>query len=49
MKTFVAAVTTASFDISGLEITLPLIVGARVELISRETANDGVALFLMIV
>ena len=39
-----AAVTTVSFDISGLEIFLPLIVGAQVELISRETANDGFAL-----
>ena len=39
-----AAVTTVSFDISGLEIYLPLIVGARVELISRETASDGFAL-----
>jgi amino acid adenylation domain-containing protein len=39
-----AAVTTISFDISGLEIYLPLIVGAQVELISRETASDGFAL-----
>ena len=39
-----AAVTTVSFDISGLEIYLPLIVGAQVELISRETASDGFAL-----
>jgi amino acid adenylation domain-containing protein len=39
-----AAVTTISFDISALEIYLPLIVGARVELIDRTTASDGVAL-----
>jgi amino acid adenylation domain-containing protein len=39
-----AAVTTVSFDISGLEIYLPLIVGAQVELISRETTSDGFAL-----
>jgi amino acid adenylation domain-containing protein len=43
-KDVLAAVTTVSFDISGLEIYLPLIVGARVELISRETASDGFAL-----
>ena len=40
----VAAVTTISFDIAGLELYLPLLVGARVELISRETASDGLAL-----
>jgi amino acid adenylation domain-containing protein len=39
-----AAVTTISFDIAGLELYLPLIVGARIELVSRETANDGMAL-----
>jgi amino acid adenylation domain-containing protein len=38
------AVTTISFDIAGLELYLPLIVGARVELASRETASDGAAL-----
>ncbi len=38
------AVTTLSFDISGLELFLPLITGARIELASRETARDGVAL-----
>ena len=36
-----AAVTTLSFDIAGLELYLPLIVGARILLISRETARDG--------
>jgi amino acid adenylation domain-containing protein len=38
------AVTTLSFDIAGLELFLPLVQGARVELVSRETAMDGVAL-----
>lgn len=36
-----AAVTTISFDIAGLELYLPLIVGARVEMIDQETATDG--------
>jgi amino acid adenylation domain-containing protein len=35
------AVTTISFDIAALEIYLPLIVGARLVLASRETAADG--------
>jgi amino acid adenylation domain-containing protein len=35
------AVTTISFDIAGLELYLPLIVGARLVLASRETAADG--------
>ena len=39
-----AAVTTISFDIAGLELYLPLLVGARIELISRELAIDGAAL-----
>ena len=39
-----AAVTTVSFDIAGLELYLPWLVGARVELLPRETAADGVAL-----
>ena len=38
------AVTTLSFDIAGLELYLPLIVGARVVLASRETASDPRAL-----
>lgn len=41
-----AAVTSVSFDIAGLEFYLPLIVGARIELISREMATDGKALAL---
>ncbi len=35
------AVTTLSFDIAALEILLPLIVGARVDLVAREIAADG--------
>jgi amino acid adenylation domain-containing protein len=35
------AVTTLSFDIAGLELYLPLIVGARVDLVSRTVASDG--------
>ncbi|HEU4511146.1 MAG TPA: amino acid adenylation domain-containing protein [Pyrinomonadaceae bacterium] len=38
------AVTSLSFDIAGLEIFLPLVVGARVEIASRETASDGLRL-----
>jgi amino acid adenylation domain-containing protein len=35
------AVTTLSFDIAGLEIFLPLSVGASVEIVSREVSSDG--------
>ena len=35
------AVTTLSFDIAGLEIYLPLTVGARVVLANREVVSDG--------
>jgi amino acid adenylation domain-containing protein len=38
------AVTTLSFDIAGLELWLPLTVGGRVEVASREEASDGRAL-----
>ena len=38
------AITPLSFDISGLEIFLPLVVGARLEIASRETASDPAAL-----
>jgi amino acid adenylation domain-containing protein len=38
------AVTTLVFDIAGLELFLPLITGGRIELVSRDTALDGVAL-----
>ncbi|MEA3179826.1 MAG: hypothetical protein QOI59_3349, partial [Gammaproteobacteria bacterium] len=39
-----AAVTTVSFDIAGLELYLPLIVGARIELVSKQVATDGATL-----
>jgi amino acid adenylation domain-containing protein len=39
-----AAVTTISFDIAVLELYLPLLMGAKIELVSRETATDGAAL-----
>jgi amino acid adenylation domain-containing protein len=35
------AITTLSFDIAGLELFLPLTVGARVVIASSETAKDG--------
>ncbi|HVG11019.1 MAG TPA: amino acid adenylation domain-containing protein [Thermoanaerobaculia bacterium] len=35
------AVTTLSFDIAGLELLLPLIVGARVEIATREETSDA--------
>ncbi|WP_234737002.1 non-ribosomal peptide synthetase [Tellurirhabdus bombi] len=38
------AVTTVSFDIAGLELYLPLLVGATVVLADAETAKDGRAL-----
>ncbi|MFT3764371.1 MAG: amino acid adenylation domain-containing protein [Minicystis sp.] len=38
------AVTSLSFDIAGLELWLPLTVGARVEIANRATAGDGGAL-----
>jgi acyl-CoA synthetase (AMP-forming)/AMP-acid ligase II/acyl carrier protein len=36
-----AAVTTVSFDIAGLELYLPLLVGARIEIIPSATAGNG--------
>jgi amino acid adenylation domain-containing protein len=38
------AVTTLSFDIAALELFLPLVTGARVEIATRETASDGARL-----
>jgi amino acid adenylation domain-containing protein len=35
------AVTTISFDIAALELYLPLITGARIELVSHDVASDG--------
>ncbi len=43
-----AAVTTVSFDIAGLELYLPLQVGARIELVPSEIARDGFALSRLI-
>lgn len=39
-----AAVTTLSFDIAGLEIFLPLITGARLIIVPAKIAQDGVLL-----
>jgi aspartate racemase len=38
------AITTISFDIAALELYLPLIVGAKIVLVSREVAADGLQL-----
>ena len=38
------AVTTLSFDIAALELFLPLTTGARIVLLSREDASDGMQL-----
>jgi acyl-coenzyme A synthetase/AMP-(fatty) acid ligase len=38
------SVTTLSFDIAGLELYLPLLVGARLVLVERDDAADGRAL-----
>jgi amino acid adenylation domain-containing protein len=43
-KDVLLAVTTISFDIAGLELFLPLISGARVHMVVREEATDGVLL-----
>ncbi len=40
----VLGTTTLAFDISGLELFLPLTVGARVVILATETARDGVRL-----
>ncbi len=42
------AVTTISFDIAALELYLPLIVGARCVLASREASQDGQRLWRML-
>ena len=39
-----AAVTTLSFDIAVLELLLPLLCGAELVLVDRDTASDGAAL-----
>lgn len=43
-----AAVTTLSFDIAVLELCLPLIVGARIELVPETTASNGPALMRLL-
>ncbi|TBR56985.1 non-ribosomal peptide synthetase [Westiellopsis prolifica IICB1] len=43
------AVTTISFDIAVLELFLPLIVGARVVLVSREETTDGAKLLAKLI
>ncbi len=45
----ILAVTTISFDIATLELYLPLIVGARLVLVSREVAADGMQLHQLLV
>ncbi|MFB6824053.1 amino acid adenylation domain-containing protein [Streptomyces virginiae] len=40
----VAAVTTASFDIAVLELLVPLVCGATVRVVDRDTARDGILL-----
>ena len=40
----VLALTTLSFDIAALELFVPLITGAQVELVDRETAYDAASL-----
>ena len=42
------AVTTLSFDIAGLELFMPLILGGTIHLASRETASDGTQLAALI-
>lgn len=42
------AITTFSFDIAGLEIYLPLIVGARIVVADSETVSDGTQLSKML-
>jgi len=42
------AVTTISFDIAGLELYLPMIVGACVVLVTREVASDATRLIKVI-
>jgi amino acid adenylation domain-containing protein len=44
-----AAVTTLSFDIAGLELYLPLIAGGLIVLIGRETARDAHELHQMLI
>ncbi|MEH2354895.1 non-ribosomal peptide synthetase [Nostoc sp.] len=43
-KDTLLAVTTYSFDIAALELFLPIIVGGRLVIVSREVASDGMQL-----
>jgi len=47
-KDTLLAVTTISFDIAVLELYLPLIVGAKIVLVSREVAVDGIKLLSLL-
>jgi amino acid adenylation domain-containing protein len=42
------AITTISFDIAGLELFFPLIIGAQVVLVNREVATDGMQLIKLL-
>ena len=44
----ILAITSISFDISVLEVLLPLVIGASVHLVSREVAADGEALLTLL-
>ena len=48
VKDSLLAVTTISFDIAALELYLPLLVGARCVLASREASGDGQRLWRML-
>ena len=47
-KDILLAVTTISFDIAVLELYLPLLLGAKVVLVSREVAVDGIRLLKLL-
>jgi acyl-CoA synthetase (AMP-forming)/AMP-acid ligase II/acyl carrier protein len=47
-KDTLLAVTTISFDIAVLELYLPLTVGAKIVLVSREVAVDGIKLLSLL-
>ncbi|HEY6390560.1 MAG TPA: amino acid adenylation domain-containing protein [Bryobacteraceae bacterium] len=48
-KDSLAAVTTLSFDIAGLELFAPLVAGARIVLASHDQSTDGIALRKLLV
>jgi amino acid adenylation domain-containing protein len=47
-KDILLAITTISFDIAVLELYLPLMLGAKVILVSREVAVDGIRLLKLL-